>query len=210
MRLSTFTLGNLATNCFLLDTGREAVAVDAGADPSPMLRFLAAHELRLTHILLTHLHADHVAGVRQLAEGAALQGGSTPEIWGSAKDRILQDQVVGRGGAQGYPLVPAFELTAVEPGRATLLDMPVLILDTPGHTPGSLSYFFPRAGWVFVGDTLFHDSVGRTVWQGSDAATLLHSIRERLFILPPETVVHAGHGPATTIGRETTHNPFFR
>lgn len=208
MRVTTWVLGSLETNCYILAHNGLAVVVDAGENPEPMLEALEERELRLTHILLTHLHADHVCGVRRLQQETLSKKGVSPEIWGSAADLYLQKLIYGRGG-QWLPRVPAFTFSALKPGRQQVLEQPLLVLDTPGHTPGGLSFYFPRSGVIFVGDLLFQGSVGRTDWPGGDAQALLRSIRERIFILPDETVVYSGHGPATTVGREKETNPFF-
>lgn len=204
MQIATFKLSVMQTNCYILSNEEEAVAIDAGQNPAPMLEHLEANGLTLTHILLTHLHADHVCGVR------FLQRHTNAETWGSLADSYLQDSPLGRGGVQNLPPVPAFSFTPVEPGRYNVLGQTLLILDTPGHTPGGLSYYFPRAGVVFVGDLLFQGSVGRTDWDGGDADALLDAVRQRIFILPDATKVLSGHGPATTVGHEKDANPFFR
>jgi hydroxyacylglutathione hydrolase len=84
-----------------------------------------------------------------------------------------------------------------------------MVLSTPGHTPGSLSFHFPESKIVFVGDLLFYRSIGRTDFQGGSMETLLRSVREQIFTLPGETVVYPGHGPETSVGDEKVHNPFF-
>ena len=93
-------------------------------------------------------------------------------------------------------------------GETSFGGMTCRVLQTPGHTPGGVSLYFPAENLVFTGDALFYRSMGRTDFPGGDHATLLRSIRETLFKLPPETVVYPGHGPATTIGDELKNNPF--
>ncbi|MGE4506495.1 MAG: MBL fold metallo-hydrolase [Desulfovibrionaceae bacterium] len=203
MHIRTYPLGPLQTNAYLLTEGALAVAVDPGGDPAPLLRALREGGQTLSHVLLTHLHFDHLYGVRDLAEktGAA--------VLGPADDAFLMETELGRGGLMGLPTVAAFDYETIAPGEAEFLGLACRVLPTPGHTPGSLSYYFPSAGAVFVGDLLFARSVGRTDFPGGDSDTLLASVRERIFTLPPETVVHPGHGPQTTVGDEMHHNPFF-
>ena len=208
MRIQSFTLGSLATHCYIV-AGQEsaiapAIAIDAGQNPDPMLDYLEQNRLTLTHILITHLHADHICGVRELAAGTQAQ------VLASSLDAYLQNLDIGRGNGLGYPAVPPFSFEPLEPGRIELLGQPLLVLDTPGHSQGSLSFFFPRAGAVFVGDVLFQGSVGRTDVPGGDSPKLLRSIRERLFILPNSTRVFPGHGQDTSIGREKAENLFFQ
>lgn len=209
MRIHTFTLGGLATNCYICSAtrpegGAAAIAIDAGEHPELMLDYLRDNKLTLTHILITHLHADHICGA------AALAAATRVPILASPADAYLQSLDIGRGDGRGYPPVPPFDFDPLAAGRIKLLGQPLLVLDTPGHTPGGLSFFFPRANVVFVGDALFHGSVGRTDFLGGDSPQLFRSIRERLFILPDATAVYAGHGPTTSIGREKAENPFFR
>jgi glyoxylase-like metal-dependent hydrolase (beta-lactamase superfamily II) len=206
MRVFTFTLGALATNCYLCvePDVKEAVAIDAGERPEPLLAALRQEGVRLTHILVTHLHADHICGA------GALAAATGAPILASPEDAFLQHSLQGRGDGRAYPPVPPFDFEPLSPGKRLVLGQPLLVLDTPGHTPGGLSFFFPRAGAVFVGDALFRGSVGRTDFDAGDGPLLLRSIRERLFILPDATVVYPGHGPATTVGQEKIGNPFFR
>ncbi len=91
-----------------------------------------------------------------------------------------------------------------------VLGQPLFILETPGHTPGGLCFYFPRCAALFSGDTLFQGSVGRTDHARGDGELLLRSIRERILSLPAETLVYPGHGPRTSVGEEKAHNPFFQ
>ncbi len=205
----SFVMGPLRSNCYFVSAAGQAVVIDPGGDPAPVLAQLPMSRARLSAILLTHLHYDHILGV------AALGRATGAPVFASPLDAFLRDAPMGgRGPAgtspgQGFPPVPAFDFEPLAPGRLTVCGHPVLVLDTPGHTPGGLSFFFPFAGVVFVGDLLFHRSVGRTDWPGGDAATLFASIRERVFSLPDDTEIFPGHGPPTTVGLEKAVNPFF-
>ncbi|MCI7568630.1 MAG: MBL fold metallo-hydrolase [Desulfovibrio sp.] len=202
MAIETFPLGPLQTNSYLVHADGMAVAVDVGGDPAPMLDFAAANGLRIADIVLTHLHFDHVYGV------AALAAATGAAVHVPPHDRCLLETESGKGGIWGFPPVPAYDGEDIARGDHTLGGMACTILDTPGHTPGGISIYFPAEKAVFCGDALFHRSIGRTDFPGGDHAQLLRSIRERLFALPPETVVYPGHGPVTTIGDERKNNPF--
>ena len=204
MDIRTFTLGPLSTNGFLLSEGRDAVFVDPGGDPAPILDALRAGGLTLTHILVTHLHCDHIYGC------AALAAATGAPILASDMDAHLWETGVGGGGFMGLPVVERFEYVNLDPGEAEYLGRAVRVLHTPGHTPGSLSFYFPDAGAVFGGDVLFKRSIGRSDFPGGSNSQLLESVRRELFTLPPETVVYPGHGPETSVGDERTHNPFFQ
>lgn len=200
MFIRSFPLGPQKTNCYVLCQGDLALLVDPGAKPGPALGMIRRRELTLTHILLTHLHWDHVHGVAQ----AARETGA--EILAGAQDAFLTREDVGRG--TGEYLVEPFDFTPLEPGMITLLNQPCMVLHTPGHSPGSHSFFFPAADAVFVGDLLFRRALGRTVFPGSDEQALFRSVREKIFNLPDEVEIYPGHGPATTVGEEKQANPF--
>jgi glyoxylase-like metal-dependent hydrolase (beta-lactamase superfamily II) len=113
------------------------------------------------------------------------------------------------GGARfGLPPTPPFSYENLEEGELSLAGERCVVLATPGHTPGSLSYYFPDSGLLFAGDVLFYRSLGRTDLPGGDTATLFASIRDKLFALPPETRVLPGHGIPTSIGDERDNNPY--
>lgn len=203
MDLSTFPLGPLHTNCYLLSQNGEAVLIDPGGSPDCLLTHLKKARLTLTQILITHLHFDHTYGVRALAEATGAP------VLASEADRPTLATEVGRGGFMGMPQVEPYEFTPIEPGEYRFLDQPCTVLATPGHSPGSLSYYFPKAAMCFVGDAIFYRSVGRTDFPGGDQDALLRSVRERILTLPPNTVLYSGHGPETTVDAECHHNPFF-
>jgi len=113
------------------------------------------------------------------------------------------------GGIREFAPYVDFSFEPIGPGRRKVLGQDMLVLDTPGHTPGSLSYFFPRAGSVFVGDLIFMIAVGRTDLPRGSGSDLLGSIRSRIFILPDATRIYSGHGPMTTVVHERNNNPHF-
>ena len=203
MDVDVFPLGPLQTNCFLLSKGGEAVAVDPGGDPGPVLRRLKAKGLRLTHILNTHFHFDHIFG------NAALSAATSAPILASRADEPLMDSVGGRRGFMGFPPVPEFAYQDLAPGETEFLGEKCVVLATPGHSPGSLSFYFPAQGRVFSGDLIFERSIGRTDFPGGSMEALMDSVRRKIFTLDPATVIHSGHGHQTTVGDEKHHNPFF-
>lgn len=205
MDIRTFLLGPLSTNGYLVSEGGEAVFVDPGGDPAPVVEALSREGLTLTHILVTHLHCDHIYGCAALAKATGAP------ILAYEKDDFLMDSEIGRGGGGfGLPPVRPFAHENLAPGTTRFLGLPVNVLHTPGHTPGSLSFHFPEQGVVFGGDLLFKRSIGRSDFPGGDGNQLLESVRRELFTLPDETVVYSGHGPWTTVGDERMHNPFFQ
>jgi glyoxylase-like metal-dependent hydrolase (beta-lactamase superfamily II) len=186
----------------------EAVLIDPGDEVDELLNAVRADRLKVVAILLTHAHLDHVTGVARAkkALGAA--------VWLHRDDVFLYEAAVEQGRMFGLtverpPAVDAFyePRTPLRFGRYV-----VDVLPTPGHCPGGVCLAIGRDGSsnraLFVGDTLFAGSIGRTDLPGGDMDTLLISIRDVLFHFPDDTVVHPGHGPATTIGAERRTNPF--
>lgn len=202
MRIHTFPLGPLETNCYLLVEGEEAVAVDPGGNPATVVRYLDAHKLKLAAILVTHSHFDHVLGVAALAKETGAP------VYANSRDDFMLRPAPGSGVGYGMPDTEPFENADMDEGEINLMGLTCKVLATPGHSPGSLSYYFPAANAVFGGDVLFHRSVGRSDLPGGDANTLRETIRKKLFTLPGETVVYPGHGPSTTVSGEMRGNPF--
>ena len=204
MIIKTLAVGPLMANCFIVgcEVSREGVVIDPGDEAQRILDEVAALKLTITHILNTHGHFDHVGANRgvQAATGARLlihaldapmlsQLKATAAAWGmAAEDSPPADQVLSEGDRIVF-------------GTHTLA-----VLHTPGHTPGGVSLV--ADGQVFVGDTLFAGSIGRSDFPGGDHDTLVASIRTKLFKLPDTMTVYTGHGPETTIGREKRSNPF--
>lgn len=204
MRVERFTLGPCRVNCYLLSSAGQAVVVDPADGAESLLPRLAEEGLTLTRILCTHLHRDHIGGAAALAQATGAY------VLASPLDAPLFEEAIGRGGQHGLPPLSAFHFWALPPGRIALLGEPCLVLATPGHSPGGLSFFFPRSGVLFTGDLLFRGNVGRGDFPGGDEPTLFASVRERVFILPEDTIIYPGHGEFTTVGLEKEFNPFFK
>ncbi|MFV0347085.1 MAG: MBL fold metallo-hydrolase [Halodesulfovibrio sp.] len=203
MQIKTFPLGPLETNCHLAWHDGLAVAVDPGGDPARVITFLQQNNLKLTHILNTHLHFDHIYGNQALHEATGAP------ILACGKDAYMLDSELGSGGMWGFPKVTPFAFESIEEGASSFMGLPCTVLHTPGHTPGSLSFHFPDGGVVFVGDLLFYRSIGRTDFPGGSMDDLKHSVTRKIFTLPGETVVYSGHGPETSVQDEKLNNPFF-
>jgi hydroxyacylglutathione hydrolase len=209
MLVRRLVLGELETNCWVVadGLGGPAVVIDPAADAAAILE--AVGELAVSAVVLTHKHFDHIGGVRDLlAETGA------PLMIHAVDAPDLADPVTTQGAIFGFmdtAPAPDRELAdgdVIESGQLRLT-----VLHTPGHTPGGISLFAEDPGGgpphLFSGDTLFAGSVGRSDFPGGDARALSTSIARKLTGLPAETIVHPGHGPDTTIGRERRVNPFF-
>jgi glyoxylase-like metal-dependent hydrolase (beta-lactamase superfamily II) len=189
---------------------REAVYIDPGDEVGQLLDFVAAEKLTVVHILLTHGHIDHVSGVAE----AKRRLGAPVHL--HKDDLFLYDNAVATGRVFGMEIEAPPPVDRFYEGRAPIVfgDYAVAVHHTPGHcpggvclavTPGLKSATVPS---LFVGDTLFAGSIGRTDLPGGDYPTLMRAITEVLFAFPDDAPVFSGHGPETTIGRERTSNPF--
>ncbi len=188
----------------------DAVVIDPGDEVDELLEAVKAHRLQVRTILLTHAHLDHITGV-----GRAKSALDVPVGLHQA-DNFLYDGVVQQGRAFGFEVEPqpAVDFFYEPDARLVFGRYQVHVRHTPGHCPGGVCLAVTREGSaepaLFVGDTLFAGSIGRTDLPGGDMPTLLRSIREVLFDYPDDSVVYSGHGEPTTIGRERRTNPFLR
>jgi glyoxylase-like metal-dependent hydrolase (beta-lactamase superfamily II) len=196
--------GQFAQNCYLVADRRtrDAVIIDPGEEPSMFLAELDTRGWTLRGIWLTHAHIDHIMGVE------AVRRATGAPIHLHPLDRPIYDALPQFGSWVGLqldpPPPPDVALQHGVPVRVGQFEFDVRF--TPGHSPGSVS--FVGHDMVFGGDVLFNGSVGRTDLPGGDPATLMASIQTQFLSLPDSTVVHSGHGPATTIGVERLTNPF--
>ena len=202
MSVAVFAIGPLATNSYIINSGSEACAIDVGGDPAPIMEYLQKEKLKLKAICLTHRHFDHLYGVADLADATGAP------VLSPEKDEVIAASESSTGGIWGMPPVKPFKYEILKPGETVIAGMKCDVLDTPGHTPGGISLYFPAQGCVFTGDALFYRSLGRTDFPMGNHSQLLASIKNVLFKLPESTVVYPGHGPATTIGSERKENPF--
>jgi len=191
------------------ETG-EAVLIDPGDEVDQLLRIIRATASDVKAILLTHAHLDHITGV------ARAKAELNVPIWLHREDLFLYEGIVEQGAMFGMEMEPQPPVDCFyEPGLPLRFGRYVAeALHTPGHCPGGVCLAIGRAESdareLFVGDTLFAGSVGRTDLPGGNHARLLHSIVDVLMRFPDNTPVHPGHGPDTTIGRERTTNPFLK
>lgn len=211
-RLQVFPLGDFQTNCYILTQrepkkGEPCLVVDCGYEPAPLLDAVGEQGLIPEKIVLTHAHADHIAGLNELY--ARL--GSVPIWMHRQEEDWLGDPMLNLSAALGLSVTaPAPAGFLGEGDTVTLGSLELRVLHTPGHSPGGITLVHEASKTALVGDTLFAGSIGRSDFPGSDLNTLSRSIRDKLYTLDPETVCHPGHGPSTTIGREMRHNPFVK
>lgn len=204
MRVERFQVGPLENNLYLLTTpgARDAIVVDPSIESEAVLEQIDARGLSVKRILLTHAHIDHIQMVKPFHD----RTGAPVSL--HVEDRFLYDRGAEQARQIGldWPGTVPIDHWIVEGEEVGVPGLAVTALQTPGHSPGSVT-FATEAGLI-AGDVLFRGSVGRADLPGGDWPTLLKSVRERLFAYPPETAVYPGHGPLTTIGYEMKTNPF--
>jgi hydroxyacylglutathione hydrolase len=210
MIVESQAVGPFMKNGFVVgcETTREAILIDPGDEVQGLLTFAERNSLSIRYILLTHAHVDHVSGV------AAAKRTLNVPIYLHRDDLFLYERAVESGSMFGLrveqpPPVDAF----YTPGETIPFGTyEAQVHHTPGHCPGGVCLQIGRQGEagqdLFVGDTLFAGSIGRTDLPGGDYDTLIASIRNVLFAFGDAAIVHPGHGPDTTIGRERQTNPF--
>lgn len=202
--IKTYTGGPVGCNGYLVQGTEGYVAVDA---PLGMAQWVAKQlpsDAKLTHLLLTHQHFDHVDDVAVLQErfGCRVVG-----MQAYSRALTLEDSV----GNWGLPPVQPYEVNEVLGGSCYDAEWGGLLWEAyaiPGHSPDGAAYYLKSQECVFVGDILFAGSVGRTDFPGGSMSTLVRGIREKLMKLPPRTAVYSGHGPSTDIGEESLNNPY--
>lgn len=198
----TFPVGPLACNCSIIgDTvSKEAMVIDPGGNAEEILSRTAALELKIVALVCTHGHFDHF-----LAAGELHDKTGAP-IWLHKDDKLLWDSLEIQCQIFNIPCqsVPSPHRWLQDDQLLPCCDG--ITLHTPGHSPGSVSFWFEKAKLLVAGDTLFRGSVGRTDLWGGDFRQIEKSIRERLYTLDDEALVIPGHGELTTISHEKTTN----
>ncbi len=204
MILIRLIVGPLQVNCYILadEKTKEAVVIDPGDDAGDILKIINEKDFTVKYIVNTHAHFDHVGANKAIKEATGAE--------------LLLHEADAKILATASKQSRSFGLSTVDSPPAdrhlkhgdivTAGEVSLKVLHTPGHTPGGISLL--EQGIVFTGDSLFAGSIGRTDFPGGDLMTLLHSIRTNLMVLPDETKVFSGHGPASTIGEERRENPF--
>jgi glyoxylase-like metal-dependent hydrolase (beta-lactamase superfamily II) len=184
---------------------RNAAIIDAGDQVNDLLDLAEKHNLNITKILQTHGHVDHVgaiSGVKEKTGARVFLHQSELPVYNASPAHGMMYGITGI-------TVPEPDEFIHEGMVIDIGNLKTTVIETPGHTPGGVVYYFLAAKTVFVGDTLFAGSVGRTDLPGGDFSVLTQSLL-KLMDLPGETVVYSGHGPNTTIARERSSNPFIR
>jgi glyoxylase-like metal-dependent hydrolase (beta-lactamase superfamily II) len=229
MKTNRLILGAYQTNCYILreskaatcacvtplsavadskgGAGKDCLIIDTGLEAGELVDFLEAHKLNPVAVVLTHGHADHIAGL------AALRN-RFPHIKVYIH-KLDAEMLTGEKDNLSFMAGVSFssepaDFFLEEGDTIEQANIKLDVLHTPGHTPGGICLYSKNESVIFVGDTLFADSVGRTDMPGGSTTKLIKSIKEKLCPLPDETIVYPGHGPQTTIAQEKANNPFLQ
>lgn len=210
-QIKSFEFSPIQENTYLLyNELNECIIVDPGCyfddEKQTLHQFVNDNHLKPKLLVNTHCHLDHVFGNKFVAETFKLK----------LHIHLLEQKLLEYAPVSGLTYNMPFDnytddLNFIEAGQVITLGTDELeVLFTPGHSPGSVSFYCQKQAFVISGDVLFQNSIGRTDLPGGDHETLLTSIRTQLFVLPDETVVYSGHGNKTSVGEEKKNNPFFK
>lgn len=210
MHVECLVLGLYETNSYIIRHNQqtdEAIVIDTGLDTSSLTDYLQSNNFKPAVLILTHGHADHIAGAASIKNN-----------FKDVKLCIHKQDVPMLGNAQanlsvisgGAIVAPKADLVIEDGDTIEQAGLKLEVIHTPGHTPGCICLYAKEHNILFSGDTLFAGGVGRTDFPGGNEDNLLNSIRNKLLILPDDTIVYPGHGPQTTIGQERRYNPFLR
>jgi len=206
MKWRQLPLGPLQTNCYLFfNEKKECLIIDPGGDGKKLISLLEQQHIKPLAILLTHAHFDHIGAVDDVRK----QWSIPVYVHKNEKDWLSDSSL------NGSQFFMAGAVSVAEPdklikgeGKLEIGEFSLQVYETPGHSPGSVSFYAQEAGIVFSGDALFAGSIGRTDLPGGNHEQLIKSIHNKLLNLPEETIVLSGHGPETSIEQEMESNPF--
>ncbi len=208
MILERLEVGELQVNCYILAESENsgAIIIDPGKEESKINRVLAKHKLHPVMIINTHGHIDHIGCDDSF---------NVPVYIHRLDSVLLKDPDLNLSSflMSSFKVDKGTEIKTVEDKDIIELGkLKLMVIHTPGHTPGGISLFLDnrQVKILFSGDALCYRSIGRTDFPGAEEKTLVSSIKEKLFKLPPETIVYPGHGPSSTIGAEAKNNPFLK
>src|SRR3990172_1049303 len=205
MIIKTMTVGAFAVNSYLVvcEKTRCAVIIDPGDDEAYIMDVVKSQDARVDYIFLTHGHLDHISGVARIRKQYGCQALMHEKDLFLVKNMNSQAMLFNLQAPKGF--IP--DKYVHEGDELKVGELVFRVIETPGHSPGSICYRAENI--IFVGDTLFYDSIGRTDLIGGSSDDLYASINSKLFVLPPELEIYPGHGPSSTIGDRKQSNPYF-
>lgn len=207
LKIGRMVIGGNQTNCYFIyrEGATEAICVDPADKGAVIYGKLKEKGYKVSAILLTHGHFDHIWGTKELKE---LSGCNVYAYEG--EQELLGDDRLNISAQAGRPYTLTADVYLKDKEMLTVASMTCQVLATPGHTIGSCCYYFEQEKILLSGDTLFQESVGRTDFATGSSSALVRSIQEQLAVLPEDVQVYPGHGEETTIGHELQYNPYCR
>lgn len=211
MKVSRFSFNMFGVNTYILwdDISKEAIIVDPGmindSERNVIDEFITKNNLSLTHLINTHMHIDHAFGVSYIKDKYHLK------LECNSDDQFLAQRLKDQATMFGLPISIEdlqIEVDLKNGDELNIGNEKLIILQVPGHSPGSIVLHAPQSSFIISGDVLFNSSIGRTDLPGGRHSQLISSINNKLMTLPEDTIVYPGHGPETTIGQEKQINPY--
>ncbi|WP_342598387.1 MBL fold metallo-hydrolase [Psychrobacillus sp. FSL H8-0483] len=205
--IRTYPLGFIQTNCYIVSNAeKQCLIFDPGGEGEKLISELHRLKLKPLAILLTHAHFDHIGAVDEVRDAYTI-----PVYIHTAEKKWLLDP--SKNGSAKYAEIPSIsgkeaDIILNNESELQIGNFHFQLLHTPGHSPGSLTFYFEEDGFAVVGDTLFQNSIGRTDLPGGNEEQLMKAIHTKLLTLPETTIIYPGHGPASTIEDEMEKNPF--
>lgn len=204
MEIKKTVAGPLSTNCYIVSFEQEGIIIDPSGKFDELKAYIEDHQINIEAILLTHGHYDHILVLDQVANFT-----DAPIYLGIRDKELLGDPNLNLSGPLNIVRQPADYYIEKEE-TLNLLPSPIEVLETPGHSPGHVSYYFPKENCIFSGDVLFKQAVGRTDLILGDPEALIHTLQEKILPLPEETVIYPGHGANTDLSSEKLENPYLQ
>lgn len=203
-RIQPLVVGTVQTNAYVIsnENTKKAVVLDPGAESGRILSYLKSKDLELEAILLTHGHFDHIMGINGILENKRV-----PVYAYEIEQELLEDAGLNCSVMVGSKTIVHGATYLRDQATIEVAGYTVKLIATPGHTKGSCCFYFKENEVLFSGDTLFMESIGRTDLPTGNSTKIIESVKS-LMNLPDDTIVYPGHGPATSISYERTHNPF--
>lgn len=213
IRIGRMVLGVCQTNCYFVyrEGEKDAIVIDPPDQGEKIYAALKRNGFTVKAVFLTHGHFDHIWGCEGLLAAAKEDGPEAEalKVYAcEAEKELLTDAHKNVSAGMHRPYTMEADVYVKDGEEITVAGMTCKLIATPGHTAGGCCYYFEEAGVLVSGDTLFQESVGRTDFPTGSMSTLVRSIKEKLFVLPDDTLVYPGHGDSTTIGYEKQYNPF--